>query len=136
MGAAGIETGIRMQGADDVEAIYRLARQYTEGGLDRSKRDRAFMRSKRMFLSRDAKMLKILEQGANWLSKLNDEQKSRFKQEGHDAFAERSGEFVEYQLWRNAYKLMDDQDEQYRYRQFDLYKFVYTAVADTILGPL
>ncbi|NBO56798.1 MAG: hypothetical protein EBU84_19885 [Actinobacteria bacterium] len=125
-----------MQGADDVEAIYRLARQYTEGGLDRSKRDRAFMRSKRMFLSRDAKMLKILEQGANWLSKLNDEQKSRFKQEGHDAFAERSGEFVEYQLWRNAYKLMDDQDEQYRYRQFDLYKFVYTAVADTILGPL
>ncbi len=81
-------------------------------------------------------MLKILEKGADFLQKLNDEQKSRFRQEGHDAYAQMSGEFVEYQLWRNAYSLMYNPDDQYRYRHFDLYKFVYTAVMDTILGPL
>lgn len=135
MGAAGIETGVRLQDGVDAERLYAQVQKYKEGALG-PKKARTSARAKRMFLERDGRMLKLLEQGAVQLQKINDEQKSRFKQEGHDEYASRSGEFLEFQVWRNAYSLMDSQDEQYRYRQFELYQYIYMVVADAILGPL
>lgn len=93
-------------------------------------------RAVNMVVDKHPAMLVYLDKGAEVLQKMNDEQKSRFSQEGHDEYARRSGEFMEFQTWREAYRIMDKGDPETIHRAADLYKWVYAAIADYLLGPL
>jgi hypothetical protein len=132
-----------------VEAVYarmlEYKRQWGErpesslpwhGRWSARRRSATLTRAINMVLDRHSLMLLYLEKGADILQKMNDEQRVRFKQEGHDEYDRRSGEFMEFQVWREAYRVMDKGDPESIHRASDLYKWVYAAIADYLLGEL
>lgn len=77
--------------------------------------------------ARDPKMLAFLERAATHLQKKNDEQKSRFAQEG---FA--TTEFAEYGTWRAAYLKAAEQGERDEGVMYRVFGSVYGAAAEAL----
>lgn len=132
---------------EGVEGVYARMIQYKEawgrpessmpffGQWSAGRYRRTLDRARNAILHRQPLVMLYLEKGADVLQKMNDEQKSRFKQEGHEEYARRSNEFSEFQVWRSAY-LCADKGAESIYREMDLYKWVYMAIVDSVLGPL
>lgn len=114
-----------------VERTYRRMRElqdrarepFWNGGM----RARAFRdRGMRMARARDPRMLLFLEKGAEYLRARNDEQASRFAQEGYART-----DFGEYALWREAF-LKATEPQQHDDVMYGLYGWVYAAVAEAL----
>ncbi len=75
----------------------------------RANAERLRLAGMRMARARAPTMLLFLEKGSDYLQKINDAQKSRFAQEGHD----RVSEYSEYSQWKTAYlKAMEPQNHE------------------------
>lgn len=61
----------------------------------------------RAALARDDKMLKVMEKAAEIVMKMSEEQTGRTRRDPSTPYAERV-EHTESQLWREAYRLMDE----------------------------
>lgn len=92
----------------DVERAYAFARQLHAKGRSNPEVRRWLVEGMNRARVRDPRLLVFLDKGANHLQKLNDEQKSRFEQEGH-----RTQEFSEFAMWREAYiKVMEPRRDE------------------------
>lgn len=91
------------------------ARRMMEQGLRRAR-------------ARDGKMLLFLEHSVNYLQHRNDEQKSRFAQEGHD---NPNLEFSELSQYREALLLLDA-PRDHADVNFGVFRWVYAAVAEAL----
>lgn len=133
---------------EGVEGVYARMLQYKQGWGGRSETDmpwtgpwtarryaRTLQRARNAVIDRHPLVMLYLEKGADVLQKINDEQRARFSQEGHEEYARRSGEFMEFQVWRSAYTCADKGAESI-YREIDLYRWVYMAIVDSVMGPL
>lgn len=92
------------------------ARRLMEQGLRRAR-------------GRDPRTLLFLEKGADYLQHRNDEQKSRFAQEGHEG---KNYEFTEFGTWREAYLLMSE-PKAHADVKMEVFRWVYAAVAEALL---
>jgi hypothetical protein len=86
-----------------VEAIYGRALRLAKLGHQHQGARRLLDNGLRRARARDARLLLVLEKGADYLQSRNDEQRSRFEQEGYAR-----QEFGEYALWREAYQKVLD----------------------------
>lgn len=86
-------------------------------------------RGMNMARARYAPMLRVLEQGAEVLRRMNDEQASRFAQKGIE-----KSDFTEYATWREALLKITDwsREEEYKYGVF---AWIYAAVGEYVLPP-
>lgn len=91
------------------------ARRMLEQGLRRAR-------------ARDSRMLLFLEHGANYLQHRNDEQKSRFAQQGYE---NKNLEFSEFSQWRSALELLDA-PRDHADVNFGVFRWVYAAIAEAL----
>lgn len=105
------------------EHVRRAGRRYTEAWRQRGVR---------LARERDPKLLKFLELAAERLYKLQAPQVSRFRQEGYDEHARRSGEFTEFSTWKNGMLLAD----QGKGCDPEVFGWLYGAAAEAVHGTL
>ena len=89
------------------------ARRFLEQGLRRAR-------------ARDPRLLLFLEKGAAYLQARNDEQVSRFAQEGYA-----KSEFTEFSQWREAFLKASEPGER-QDTSFRVFQWIYAAVAEAI----
>lgn len=92
-------------------------------------------RGVRLAAERDPKLLKFLELAAERLWKLQEPQRSRFRQEGHDGYAHESGEFTEFSTFKQAMLLMDQLHREQDCRH-EVFGWLYGAVAEAVYGAM
>lgn len=109
-----------------VERTYRRSFELRQ----RAKTDRAkrcVEIGRRMAKARSPRLLLFLEHGAEHLQRMNDEQKSRFAQEGYAG----ATEYTEFATWREAFLLARD-PRSHEDVHLDVFKWVYAAVAEVL----
>lgn len=111
-----------------IERTYRRSRELREQSVRHgSTRAREMcLKGVRMARDRNPRMLLFLEKGADWLSHRNDEQRSRFAQEG---FA--PNDYTEFATWKEAY-LRASEPRGREDTQLEVFGWVYGAVAEAL----
>jgi hypothetical protein len=84
-----------------VEWAYRMACR-----AQKEQRQRLADIAMRAAHARDPKLLKALEKGAEIVTRMDEEQRGRTRRSSE--FLSEQGETTETQLWREAYRLMDE----------------------------
>ena len=101
MGAAGIEL-------EDFITLGRVEEAHRRAQLNMDRRNQSFANTGwRAAEARDDKMLKVLEIAANLMDQEQDSQLGRTMRDPNATYAESKGT-TEVQMWREAYRLMDE----------------------------
>lgn len=101
MGAAGIEL-------EDFITLPRVEEAHRRAQLNMDRRNQSFANTGwRAAEARDDKMLKVLEIAANLMDREQDNQLGRTMRDPSATYAESKGT-TEVQMWREAYRLMDE----------------------------
>lgn len=111
-----------------IERTYRRAMALQNLGERDHYARRMLEQGRRRAVARDPRLLLFLEKGADYLQHRNDEQKSRFAQQGFAA----NCEFTELGTWREALKLAVEPREHADV-SFGVFRWVYAAVAEALL---
>lgn len=126
MGAAGIEIPEWLNGRL-FERVYERAKYLRD--RERSNYSRRMVeQGLRRAKDQDPRMLKLLDHGANYLQHRNDEQKSRFAQEG---FSTRNTEFSEFSSWREAFILASEPRSR-EDTKYGVHQWIYAAAAEAL----
>jgi hypothetical protein len=124
MGAAGIELP---EWVTDkvIERTYRRVQELRAKGEDHRATRSLLVRGMNAARAQSPVLLLFLDKGAEVLRRFNDEQQSRFDQEGY-----RRVDYSEFSAWREAYLLCVEPRDDVKYRVFG---FIYAAAAEAVL---
>lgn len=92
-------------------------------------------RGMRLARARDPRLLKFLDLASERMWKLQEPQRSRFRQEGFDGHARLTGDFTEFSTFKQAL-LLADQLHKEGDCSHEVFGWLYAAAAEAVYGPM